>query len=151
MLREAPAGVLGLFRLGAIRFAAVGQVVVIGAAALSALRGAAGSEFETAQLSGHEHGPSPSVVFPLRQHVPDQDRELARHGDSGDVVAAPGAHPFVERPQRARTAHRLPGGFDQKMAGIAPAAPGDPSVMGRPVAGLPDCRTLGLGPREATS
>jgi hypothetical protein len=75
-----------------------------------------------------------------------------RPGDRGrgDMVAAPGAHPFVERPHRARAAHRLPGGLDRKVPGIAATTPGDPAVMGPPVAGLPDCRTPGLRPRQAT-
>ena len=49
------------------------------------------------------------------------------------MVAAPRPHPLVECRQRARTALRLP-------RGITPAALGDPSVMGRPGAGLPDAR-----------
>ena len=54
--------------------------------------------------------------------------------------AAPSAHPLVERPHRARAAHRLPCGLDQEMARLAAATLGDPAVMSPPVTRLSDAR-----------
>jgi hypothetical protein len=157
VFHDTSAGALGLSGPGTIRLAALRKVAVMGAAPLTALRRMTRRKLEAAPFPGRGHRPPPGMVLALSQHAPDQHRELPgcagsddvpadrRPGDRGrgDMVAAPGAHPFVERPHRARAAHRLPGGLDRKVPGIAATTPGDPAVMGPPAAGLPDCRTAG--------
>jgi hypothetical protein len=43
-------------------------------------------------------------------------RQLARSGDGSDLVAAAGADALIERAQRARLMHDVPGGLDQRPA-----------------------------------
>ena len=54
---------LGLLRTGSLFAAAVGQVVVVGAASLAALLWLAGAQFEIPYLLGVECRPHPVVVL----------------------------------------------------------------------------------------
>lgn len=100
----------------------------------------AGTQFEISYLLGMEGGPHPVVILALAEQMPDDHRQLARDGNGGDVIAAPGPDPFVKGTQRSWAADSLPGRFDQQVTGIRPPPLGDPAVVSGTVARLVDAR-----------
>ena len=120
-LCHASVGRLGLLRTGSLLAAAVGEVVVVGAASLATLLWIAGAQFEIPYLLGVEGLPHPVVVLMLAEEMPDDHRQLASDGDGGDVVATLGPNPVVEGAQRSWTAHGLPSCLHQQVAGVRPA------------------------------
>jgi hypothetical protein len=91
------------------------------------------AQFETAELSGVQGGTHPGVIFTPAQHVPGQDRELARGGNSGHVLTAPGSDPQKEGAQRTWDTGGDPSGFDQHAAGVSASSLGDPATMDRAI------------------
>lgn len=77
MLGNAPVGAFGLLGLSAIGLATLKDSVFVGTPPHPGFCGITGREFEIAQFPRHEQRPSPGIVLVLREHVPDQHRELA--------------------------------------------------------------------------
>src|SRR5215216_2607918 len=100
----------------------------------------AGADLEQAQLLGRQRGLPVGVVLAAREQRPEQRRELARAGDDGDLVAAAGADPLVERVQWAGLLNDRPGRLNERPARRGRALLGDPSALGRCAAGLVDAR-----------
>ena len=122
-------------------FAQLLDVVGIGRAAPVALPlRLAGLQFHAPVLVGHQAGPRPEIVRLLGQQMPAQNGQLARHGNGGDLVAAPGADADEEGMQRPRRLGCRPGRFDQHGAGMAAADLADPAVVGSAEPRLADPR-----------
>ncbi len=86
-------------------------------------------------------------VAPRRSSRPagagaEDDRELARDGDCGDMVAASTSDPASkkDRDRVPGSTHGLPGGLCQHGARVRPTLLGDPPVPGHPLAGLMHAR-----------
>ena len=92
-----------------------------GTSAVSLRLRPAGLQFHASNLMGDETGTSPQVILLLRQHMPDEHRQLARHGDRGYLVAAFGPDADEEGVQRPWRFRRSPGSLDKHGAGVAPA------------------------------
>ena len=100
-LCHASVGRLGLLRTGSLLAAAVGEVVVVGAASLATLFWVSDAQFEIPYLLGVKRLPHPDVVLMLGEEMPDDHRQLASDGDGGDVVATLGPNPVIEGAQRS--------------------------------------------------
>jgi transposase-like protein len=110
---------------------------VAGGGALAAGGGGQpGAQLELALLVGDQRGQREGVVLLFDDQVPAQHGEFAGGGHHGDLHAAAGPHPLIERAQRAGGFGGGPGGFDQHAAGVRRAGLGDPAVAGGLAAGL---------------
>ena len=69
-----------------------------------------------------------------------EDGQLARDGDGGDLVAAAGADADEEGVQRPRGRRGCPGGLDEHRPGVAAANLADPPMMSSTETGLADTR-----------
>ena len=106
------------------------DVVCVGRSApVPLLRRPAGLQLHGAQLVGNECWARPEVVLLLGQHVPAQDGQLARDGNSGDLVPAAGADADEEGVQRAGGYCDRPGDLHQHRPGVAAADLADPPVV----------------------
>lgn len=56
-----------------------------------------GLKLHRAGLVGDQRWASPQVILALSQQMPAEHRELASHGDRGDLMAAPGANADEKR------------------------------------------------------
>jgi hypothetical protein len=73
-----------------------------GRALLAAARGPSGAQLEAAQLLGGQRRARERVVLAVVDQVPAQYGQLARGRHDRDLHPAAGAHPLIERAQRAR-------------------------------------------------
>jgi hypothetical protein len=81
-----------------------------GVAALQRWR--TGADLEQPQLLRRQRWLLVGVVLVTGEQAPEQDGELARAGDDGDLVAAPGPDPLVERVRRPGLLDDRPGRLD---------------------------------------
>ena len=106
--------------------------------------GRAGGELELADLVARHRGLAEGVVLLAGEQVPEQDGELARGGDRGDLRAAAGADALVERAQRPGRADG-----DQAASTSMWRTAAEPCLEIRPwrAGPWPDWRTRGSRPR----
>ena len=93
-------------------------------------------QFHRAGLVGDQSRPCPLVIRALGQEMPAEHRQLASHGDGGDLVATAGANAQEERPQRSRRLGRRPGRLDQQGPGMGASPLADAAILGEPKPGL---------------
>ena len=96
------------------------------------------SQLEPAELLGGQGWRRVGVVLLAAEQGPEQAGELARRGDDRDLVAAAGADPLVEGPDRTRPADRRPARLDQGVAGTHRVPLRDPPASRRARARLAD-------------
>ena len=96
----------------------------------------AGHQLESSELVLEQRRAHPNVVLLLGQHVPDEDRQLARRCDGGDGLAALDADAMEESAQRTWARGDRPRRLDEHAAGVAAPLMRDVPVVRRMVAGL---------------
>lgn len=95
-----------------------------------------GGELDAASLLRERERRRPAVLDPLAQQVPEDHRELARHGDRGGLRAAADAHPLVEGVERPGRADRVERGLDEQAARVRLTLPADVAGARGTLAGL---------------
>lgn len=135
-----PVSDLRLFNSAPFLASGSGNVVFVAGSALAPAGWLPRAELQVAQFFCVQGGAQPGVVFAVPEQVPDDDRELARDRNRGDVVTAPTGDALIKCSQRSRPAHRLPGGLDQHGARMRAALLGDPTVPRSIFAGLMHAR-----------
>src|SRR5215204_6405057 len=106
------------------------------ARALASPRRIAGHRLEPAQLVPGQRWPPAGVVLLACEQLPEQHAELAPRGDERDLGPAPRPQALIEGAQRARRAHRDPGGLAEHVACCRGTLLRDPPVARRLIARL---------------
>jgi hypothetical protein len=96
----------------------------------------AGLEHHGAGFVGDQGWPRPQVVLIFGQHVPAKHRQLARHRDSGDLMAPSGSDADEEGVQRPRRLGHGPGRLDQHRPSVAASSLPNAPVMSGAESGL---------------
>jgi hypothetical protein len=97
--------------------------------AVMLLHRSAGLQLERTIFMGEECRARP-VMIPPREEVPAENRQLAGHGDSGDLVAALRSDPHEEGVQRSQCLGGCPRGLDEHRPGMAASDLADLAVVG---------------------